>query len=433
MGEDRIPIKFRVYRHEYILSDGRIVPRKFIVMKYNDGTFRFTDFHRYITSPRRRVRSLFDDGNSRFSFVVPMLNYAFFERGIKSLDDLTVDIVKDYLNAYGTCTLPDDDEDTTRAKSTVERAVTSILDFLQVYIDDRKTKCSIRKDDLYKWVDKRDKHGKAIRVKVPAFDVKYTGSTSTIFRDMPDKAFRMLFDHILTFHKDMLGLVMLSAFCGLRPSEACNVRRADSPLGPGILIDCIDTGFKKEVVSVTIDLRNEYNLRSDHIPVGKIKRARTQKIPDIFIDAFIHAYNIYIEYLNTRPCEAEYRPFSVNKQGKAITYQSYYQRFQNIIKDEMIPLYLESSDPELVLYGRTLLEHNISPHIFRHWFTVQLVLSGITDPGTLMTFRGDSSPESCLTYVRDKGDLEDKYAKVSSSLFSYSMWAAARKHGGSDD
>ncbi|MBQ1843187.1 MAG: hypothetical protein II133_01140 [Lachnospiraceae bacterium] len=110
MGEDRIPIKFRIYRHEYILSDGRMVPRKFIVLKYSDGTLRFTDFHRYITSPRRRVRSLFDDGNSRFSFVVPMLNYAFFERGIKSLDDLTVDIVKDYLNAYGTCTLPDDDD-----------------------------------------------------------------------------------------------------------------------------------------------------------------------------------------------------------------------------------------------------------------------------------------------------------------------------------
>lgn len=39
-----------------------------------------------------------------------MLNYAFFNRDIKSLDDITVDIVKDYLNAYGTCTLPDDDD-----------------------------------------------------------------------------------------------------------------------------------------------------------------------------------------------------------------------------------------------------------------------------------------------------------------------------------
>ncbi len=431
ISDTPVPVRFKVYKHHYVTSDNLIIPRQFIVLEYSDGTIRFTDFHKYVRSTHSKVRSIQDDGNSRFAFVTPLLNYAFFERGIRSLDKLTVDIVKDYLNAYGTCTLPDDDDDTSRAKATVERAVSSVLDFLQLLIEDRKTRCSIRVKDLYRTVKKRDKHGKVIDTQVPVFDVKYTGSTHAIFRDMPDKAFRLLFDHILQHHKDMLGLVILSAFCGLRPSEACNVRRTDSPLGPGILIDCIETGYTKclTVTKIRIDLNHEYNLRSDAVPVGKIKKERMQDIPDIFRDAFIKAYNIYIEYMNNIPYETDYGPFTVNSRHMAMTYKSYYQRFQDIIKDEMIPLYLSSDDPELVTYGKILLEHNISPHIFRHWFTVQLVLSGITDIGTLMHFRGDTSPDSSLTYLKNKGELERKYTKINDELFDYHMWAAERGHG----
>ena len=48
---------------------------------------------------------------------------------------------------------------------------------------------------------------------------------------MPNSAFEMLFAHIAQYHKDLLMVVALGAFVGLRPSEACNVRREDSPLG----------------------------------------------------------------------------------------------------------------------------------------------------------------------------------------------------------
>ena len=77
-----------------------------------------------------------------------------------------------------------------------------------------------------------------------------------------------------------------------------------------------------------------------------------------------------------------------------------------------------------------MLEHRLSPHVFRHWYTVQLVLSGIENPGVLMYWRGDSSPESVLTYLQDKGELEKRYRKVNSEMFNYLMWAAA---GGNHD
>jgi len=111
-----------------------------------------------------------------------------------------------------------------------------------------------------------------------------------------------------------------------------------------------------------------------------------------------------------------------------MTYDSYLKKFQDIIRNEMVPLYLASDDPEIVMYGRILLEHRLSPHVFRHWYTVQLVLSGINEPGTLMYWRGDSAPESALTYLQNKGELEKQYQKVNNEVFDYLLWASGRQN-----
>ena len=95
----------------------------------------------------------------------------------------------------------------------------------------------------------------------------------------------------------------------------------------------------------------------------------------------------------------------------------------------MIPIYLASDDPEVVNYGHILETRRISPHIFRHWYTVQLVLSGVNDPGALMSMRGDRSPESALVYLRGKGELEKKFKKISNDLFDYRKWAADKLYG----
>ena len=271
----------------------------------------------------------------------------------------------------------------------------------------------------------RDKYGKAIKKMIPQFDVKYIPSSKEpIFRDIPNKAFTLLFDHIAINHTELLGLVMHQAFAGLRPSEACNVRRIDSPLGAGIRIREVNG----KLCGVSIDLRDELNLRSDLLSVGNIKKERIAKVPDIFLSAYKDAYEIYMAYMENKPYEADYGAFSVNGQGRAITYDSYYNKFREIIKEEMIPIYLNSNDDELVLYGQTLMEHSLSPHVFRHWFTVQLVLSGINEPGILMAFRGDTSPESALTYISNKGELEKQFSKITNETFDYTLWAAKKKY-----
>lgn len=78
--------KFCVYHHTLSIEDKKLIGRNFIVLKDEEGFLQFTDFHKYVRSPRKTVRDIAYDGNNRFDFVVKLLNYAFFEREIDSLD-----------------------------------------------------------------------------------------------------------------------------------------------------------------------------------------------------------------------------------------------------------------------------------------------------------------------------------------------------------
>ena len=66
-----------------------------------------------------------------------------------------------------------------------------------------------------------------------------------------------------------------------------------------------------------------------------------------------------------------------------------------------------------------LQNYNLAPHALRHYFTVRLVLCGL-DEAQLMYYRGDTSRDSALTYLRNKGEimrkLEETYAKAIENL-----------------
>lgn len=420
-------MRFVCYKHSLILGDNHIVTKQFIALKREDGSLQFTNFHRYVKSASK-IKPISDDGNKRFSYVVKFLNYVFTKYEISSLDHLTLDMVKDFLMNYGLGTLPGDTSH--RKKTTVEICVNAILDFLTLYLKDRRDKAVLSINELYTTTTFTNKRGRTIKRKEPNFDIFYDDSNTeqVIFRDMPNAAFEMIFAHIAKNHKDILMVVALGAFVGLRPSEACNVRREDSPLGPGILFH----QSYGETFKVEIDLRKEIPLRSDLKPTGRIKKERMQAVPYIFLEVFVDTYNDYMAYLEGQKYEKDYGPLNLNKQGKALTYDVYYQRFRKIIREEMVPIFLNSDDEEVVFFGHLLQEHNISPHIFRHWYTTQLVLSGVSEISELMSARGDSSPESAWVYLQNKGEIAKQYAQVNNGIFDYMQWRANENFGGSD-
>ena len=94
----------------------------------------------------------------------------------------------------------------------------------------------------------------------------------------------------------------------------------------------------------------------------------------------------------------------------------------------MIPLYLNADDEEVVFFGRLLQEHNISPHIFRHWYTTQLVLSGVSEISELMSARGDKSPESAWIYLQNKGEIAKQYGQVNDGVFDYMRWQSSKMY-----
>ena len=399
--------------------NGLLVCRDLVVLKDdNSRIIRWTNFHTFCIAPSKAktVKHITNYDHKRIVAVVAFLNYVVFERKlITKLTDLTVDHARMYLTAYGMCELADDTKDTHRNEKTVSATLSYILDFYKVL--SQKCTVSFTEEDLYKTTTRfsKQKH-RMVKHREPTFEVFYKTQTEPIFRDMPESVFRIIFNEIFTNRKDLLMLVAGSAFGGCRPGESCNIRREDSPIGPGLSI----TYLNGKPYDITIDLQHEYVLRSDMVRVGEIKKERIVRIHPMFINAFHQSYMEYLQFDAGRNYETEYSPLSLNRQGKAVTYKYYYDQFNNVIK-RLIPIMLGSSDPEVATYGFMLQSKNISPHIFRHFFSAMLTINGAT-VAELMYYRGDKSPESALTYLQNKSDLERQFRKVNNAVFDFTMW-----------
>ena len=419
-------MRFAVYQHKLIANDNTIIIRPLIVLRTDDGEIaQFTDFHQYIVP--NGIHSITSSYVKNFNHITALLNYAFFTKyHIEKLTDLSTDIIKDFIRDYGMCKLPDDTDRTTRSKTTVLLCMSNIITFVE-NMNRKGVKCKCKTADLY--VEKKTfskYRRKYVVEKVPAFNVYYKDSDTTIFRDIPIKAFNIIMNQIASNHKNILMLAALGAYAGLRPSEACNVRREDSPLGPGIRFKM--TG--NIVEDIEIDLRKELNLRSDMLSVGGIKRHRMVKVPPMFNNYFYDAYTEYMRYAADKPYEAEYGALTNTKDGKAMTYEAYRKTFKKVIR-ECIPIMLASDDAKIRHYGMDLQQYDYGMHVFRHFFSVMLVLSGVDLPD-LMAYRGDKSPESSLTYLNHKSELDRKYREVVNEAFDFNMWEAGEQYGKSE-
>lgn len=423
--------RYRLYAHKLIIKD-RIVTRYFIVIVDTATGLKvaWTDFHKYIRGSRKsNLQSIQANQRKHFVYVTKLLNYVYFEKyHIARLTELTIVMIDDYLNAYAQIRLPGDDETTTRTEETVKRCQEAIIEFIITLLR-QGVKLGFVESDLYRtetiYSPKRHRN---VERKVPVFVVKYIGAkATTIYRDIPEKAFRVIFDMVQTRYTHILMLFALGAFAGLRPGEACNVRRADALPTPGIRFEMFDN----QITNVMIDISTKMNLRSDMVDVGGIKRLRMQKVYPAFLDAFWQCFQIYMHWIDGKKYELEYGPLTINGNGKAYTYRAYYLEFQKVVKD-CIPVMLHHDDPEVVHYGLMLQEHSISPHILRHWFSTALAQYG-EDAAGIMYWRGDRSPESALTYLQNKSDLVKQYASTMNKIFDYEQWKAEKKYGGTND
>lgn len=418
---DLYKIRFAVYPYNVVLSKGKIITRYFIVLKNDYFIIGWTDFHRYIkTGKTSRVKIQQSENKQNYYFIIMFLNYCFFEKyNIKKLTDITTEMVEDFLKDYSSCQLPSDNEYVYRNNTTIDKCVISVFSFIELFTK-KNPNSKVNFESLFSEKLVFSKSQKQyIEKKVPDIELcSKEERQPQILRDIPEEAFQILMDVILKKYTNILMLAALGAFGGLRPSEACNVRRSDSILGPGIFIE----RHNFELIGIEIDLTNEYNLRSDNKSVGKIKKHRMARIYPAFHQIFSECYDLYMEYIDGKYYEPEFGALTTNRQGKAITYASYYQEFQKAVNYAQ-PIMKKSKDPKTVKFGMELDKRKISPHIFRHYFTVKLVLLGENE-ATIQSYRGDKKVSSALDYLQNKGEIQKEYKNVANNAIDYSLWKA---------
>ncbi|WP_455677360.1 hypothetical protein [Pseudoscardovia suis] len=302
------------------------------------------------------------------------------------------------------------DKERYRSKQTLQRAISSVSAFFA------NLACTYRialsPDDLMKevWSKSSRQSTRVTKRYFPIYTAKPRRSAEkNLVRDVPLSAVRTLVEIAEIYDPMLTFAIVLGISTGLRPAEVMNVRQEGSPLSavPGISISYIGASVR----SIAIDLTREYVLRADGKNVGKIKKERTVPVYPQFIPELMAAYKRHLVLLQNAQVDARYMPMFVNRSGHALTYATYSSRLQKLVHNHWVPRLLASSVPEDVALGQLLTTRNLGPHAFRHCFSVRLALENVS-VAEMMHYRGDTSPESALTYLQGKGELVKKIEAV---------------------
>lgn len=407
-------LRYGVYTHTFYTSEGDAFERSFIVLKDESGLIkRFTRLHLYAKVYHSKTAiPLTSDPKKKLYHICSMLNYVLVDHGnrygIRHVFNITKPMLTDYFNAYA---LEKKADDSHKSAESIERCVCEITDFMAELSKSFRGYVKVTSNELYRQ-DAPVKTGKYGRKRyVPDFQIRGIFEPSRKFRDLPTKAVELLIPLAFRYAPDIAFAICIQAFAGLRAGEVMSIRREDSPLGAGITF----TELSGTITEIKIDLSSNMVLRSDDMPAGHIKKYRMQKVYPPYRKAFCQAYEYHKRFLEGRPYEAAYGPMFINRSGKAMTYRSYHDKFDQLISYHLIPELLKASDPELRLYGQLLCENRLTPHALRHWFTVQLVLRGENIAG-IQYWRGDKNPESAFVYLQNKGDLNKELRAAGDSM-----------------
>ena len=395
--------RYAVFSLRIAAEDGTALTRSFIVVKNSCNVIvRFTRFQEYAgIYAGKSCRPVTANPEAALHFICKALNYVLAEHGaefgIRHVFDITRPMLESFFNSYAREKRPDG---TYRGQKTIERCILTVTNFMGRLCAKFGGYMKLSDKDLYEETTVVTGKGRLFTKKIPAFQTVSFSRTDAPFRDMPEKAMEILLSLAFRYARDIAFGLCLQAFAGLRAGEVCNVRQEGSPLGAGIRF--VEAGGA--LVKAEIDLRRELTLRGDGVEVGKIKKERLQCVYPAFPDAFLRACELHKEYLNQVSFEPEYAPMFVNRNGKAMSYETYRLHFKALVRDRFRPALANSADPELRIYAQMLCENELGTHALRHWYTVQLVLRG-EDIANVQFWRGDTSPESAFEYLQNKGDL----------------------------
>jgi len=409
---------FAVY--ELLVEDraNNVGNHRFIVLKNKHGlVVRFTELEKYSYPFTGRKPPIKTRSKHELDYICNALNYIFFnwksENKTTSTARVTKETIIGFFDYYRTEPL---DNGKFRGQQSIDKCVKAVSNFFANLSFAVGAIAAIEPTELFiETYEKANKESRKVVMKyLPVYQERALQKREKpILRDVPIAAMEILWDVCRVYCPEIYFIIVAQCTAGLRPSEALNMRREDSPLGRGLSV----TMHGSTLTKIEIDLQKELLLRSDGASVGRIKRERVQQVYPAFNLLFMQAYEFHKHFLHGRKYETDYAPMFVNRIGKAMTYKSYLQSFQNLVHKHLRPRLLLSEKPELQVLAHRLATENLSPHTLRHFFTVALVLRG-EGIAQIQHYRGDKNPESALTYFMNKGELVKAAEDVTTNLIT---------------
>lgn len=344
--------------------------------------------------------------NFHLTYIIRFLNFIFNDsrNKIDRIEELTLDIVEEFLDKYSMGSLPNDSSGEWKSKKLVSRATYSISHFVY-WLYWKKDKNTNKKKFKMKYLKESDfqfetkkvysKNGYSSKDVKRLIDIVIPNTiNSEKVRSKVVTAGNYSIRKLIELSEEndpMLTLgIVLGAYCGLRVGDIVQLHEGR-----------IKELYEGKTFGAYFEFNSEEILRSDNIITGNIKTKRIVPIYPGCSEIVFKYYKKHINYLKLNGLYPnKYSAVFMNNRGKAMTYKTYLKRFGilcNLLDVAMKREVLHGSK-EAIRECQILDCNKITPHSLRHYFK-QLIESVEKNPRIIQYYMAHKSLESQNSYA----------------------------------
>ncbi|AJG98555.1 integrase [Clostridium beijerinckii] len=380
MGELKQIDEKKRYEFFYLVGNRPINNEmKYHICIFEKSRYQVHLFSRYLTDKMGNFslknKALNTIIHFHLTYIIRFLNFIFNDSKttIDNIEDLTLDMVEEFLDNYAQGTLPNDVHGDWKSKDSVNRATYAISHFVYwlwwkkeagSYKKMFKMKYLKEHDFEFETETKRGKNGYTSRqIKVLSDLVIPNMSSKKRIREkvvgLSSYGVSKLIeisqsDQMLTF-----GIV-LGAYAGLRLGDIVQMHEGR--------IKGLD---KDKDFGGYFDLTYDTILRSDNIITGNIKTKRKVPIYAGCTRAIYMYYQNHLEYLKYKKLYPNmYGALFIDNKGHAMTGKTFSRRFDELIKqlEKIVKKEAMLGSRKAVQEDQILSEAKVTPHSLRYYF-----------------------------------------------------------------
>lgn len=211
--------------------------------------------------------------------------------------------------------------------------------------------------------------------------------SSLLIGHVPTGAMDIILEQSRIWNMRIHFLILCQILTGLRSGEALNLSQEISPYGSSFIF----TVVSGNITDIAIDLRYKHQMRADGKAVGLIKQPRIQHVYPDYVPVFMDGYAEHLTYLCTQKCDSSYMPLFPDRNGNAMTCESYRYALSKLVKERVSPLAEKAVDTDVRAFAAQLEAGTLSPNALREYYAADLARKGL-DIGIIQTYCGDAAP-----------------------------------------